>query len=220
MRLVLGCLALLVSMPSLTASDGRPSGNEHITVTGTGAPSSFVNHVNTIFGNLLFACEDISAQGPHSLPLIRYYNSQISDHSWIPGTGMTSNYPLWIRGGLYDPDSKYVYAMAEEDGGSVVRCVSKTHEKDMSFYLDPETIHRGLTNASSEISAQTNLKNTHLRVRGHWKDSHQYGRILVAQWKAFLSDGGGREYFPSKDFEAAMNIKSETRPDKTQLVFD
>ena len=217
MRLLLWFLALLSS--PLAATISRAEGKEQISVTSTGAPSSFVNHVNTIFGNLLYAWEDIPSSGPHSLPLIRYYNSQISDRLWIPGTGMTSNYPLWIRGCSLDETDEYAYAIAEEDGGSIVCCVSKVHEKDMSFYLDPETIHKGLTNASGEISAKTNLKNTHFQLHGHWKKSHEFGVYLKGPWKSFLSDGGEREYFSTVNFEDMMNIKSETRPDTTELSF-
>ena len=215
------CLFLfLVGTLSLGASDGHSQGKEQISVTGTGAPSSFVNHVNTIFGNFLFASEDISAPGSHSVPLIRYYNSRISDCGWIPGTGMTCNYPLWIRGCPLDEDDDYAYATAEEDGGSVVCCVSKFHEKNMEFYLDPDTIHSGLTNASGDISAQTNLKNVRLKLNCHWKDSKKYGRHLKGSWTAYLSDGGEREYFSTEQFEDGMNIKGETKPDTTKLSFD
>jgi RHS repeat-associated protein len=133
---------------------------------------------------------------------------------------MTSNYPLWIRGCPLAEGDEYAYATAEEDGGSVVCCVSKFHRKEMEYYLDPDTIHSGLTNASGEISAQTNLKNTHFKLHGHWKDSKEYGEILRTSWKSFLSDGGEREYFSSENYEDPMNIRGETKPDTTKLSFD
>ena len=184
MKLVSGCLVLFLGCVfPVMAFDSSEQGKEQISVTAHGAPSSFVNHVNAIFGNLLFACEDVPAVGPHSVPLIRYYNSQLPRYDWwIPGSGMTSNYPLWIKGCPVAETDEYAYAVAEEDGGSVVCCVSKLHDKNMSFYLDPETIHKGLTNAAGEISAQTNLKNTHFRMKGHWKDSRHVGRYLKASW--------------------------------------
>ena len=40
---------------SAMAFDGPAPGKENISVTATGTPSSFVNNVNVIFGNLLFA---------------------------------------------------------------------------------------------------------------------------------------------------------------------
>ena len=213
------------SLP-LFSSDSYKQGKENISVTATGAPSSFVNHVNTIFGNLLFASVDIPASGPHSLPLIRYYNSQLPTVTWMPGMGMTSNYPLWIRGLPVDEDEKYAYMTADEEGGSVVCCVSKFHDfytehtKEASFYLDPETIHSGMTNASEEISARTNLKNIHYKLKGRWKESKKRGRYIKAGWTAQLSNGGEREYFSSDDFERAMNIKGEIKPDGTKLSFE
>jgi RHS repeat-associated protein len=133
---------------------------------------------------------------------------------------MTSNYPLWIRGCPLAEGDEYAYATAEEDGGSVVCCVSKFHRKEMEYYLDPDTIHSGLTNASGEISAQTNLKNTHFKLHGHWRDSKEFGEILRTSWKSFLSDGGERVYFSSENYEDAMNIQGETKPDTTKLSFD
>ena len=205
---------------SLFSSDSYSQAKEQISVTATGEPSSFVNHVNTIFGNLLLSSVDLPSPGPHSLPLIRYYNSQLSYNTWLQGTGMTSNYPLWIKGQPLEEAEKHAYMTAEEEGGSVVCCVSKFHEKSMSFYLDPETIHRGLTNASEEIGAQTNLKNINYRMKCHWRESKKRGRYLEAYWTALLSNGGEREYFSTKNFEEAMNIKGETRPDGTKLSFD
>jgi len=208
------------ALTSLLSADSGKQGREEISVTGTGAPSSFVNHVNTIFGNLLLASVDLPASGPHSLPLVRYYNSQLSYCTWLSGTGMTSNYPLWIRGLPLDEEEKYAYMTAEEDGGSVVCCVSKFHEKEMSFSLDPETIHRGLTNASEEMSARTNLKNICYKMKAHWKDSDTRGQYLKAIWTSQLSNGGEREYYSSENFEDAMNIKGEMKPDGTKLSFE
>ena len=122
---------------------------------------------------------------------------------------MSSNYPQWIRGFPVEEGDKYAYMTAEEDGGSIICGVSKFHEKEMSFYLDPQTIHSGLTNASEDISARTNLKNTHFKIKGHWIDSKKYGRYLKAKWTAFLSNGGVREYFPSLNFEDAMNASAQ-----------
>ena len=164
------------------ASDSYTQAKEEISVTATGEPSSFVNNVSTIFGNLLLSSVDLPSAGPHALPLVRYYNSQLSYVTWLQGMGMTSNYPLWIKGLPIDEAEKYAYINAEEDGGAVICGVSEFHEKSMSFYLDPETIHRGLTNASDEISARTNLKNTHYKMKGHWKDSRERGRFLKASW--------------------------------------
>jgi hypothetical protein len=221
MHRLLGALFffLCFSLP-LISSDGSKQGKEAVSVTATGESSSFVNHVNTIFGNLLLSSVDLPAEGPHSLPLIRFYNSHLSDCTWLPGMGMTSNYPLWIRGLPVGDSDKYAYMMAEEEGGSVVGCVSKFHEKEMSFYLDPETIHKGLTNASGEVSARTNLKNIRYHMKGHWKDSRERGRYLKASWTALLSNGGEREYFSTENFEDAMNIRGETKPNGTKLVFD
>ena len=220
MKLVSGCLVLFLGCVfPVMAFDSSEQGKEQISVTAHGAPSSFVNHVNAIFGNLLFACEDVPAVGPHSVPLIRYYNSLLAKCGWIHGTGMTSNYPLWIKGGPVSRENEYAYAIAEEEGGSVVCCVSEFHEKYMSFYLDPETIHKGLTNASGEICAQTNLKNTHFRMKGRWSEPGECA-CLKSSWTSQLSNGGEREYFSNKDFEHTTNIKRERKPDMTELSFD
>src|SRR5271169_6839566 len=76
-----------------------PSGctENDISLTAEGLPSSFVNHVNTIFGNFLLPTVDFVVPGPTPLPLIRYYNSESNQCRWLKGMGMSTNYPLWIR---------------------------------------------------------------------------------------------------------------------------
>jgi RHS repeat-associated protein len=257
---------------------------KRISVTATSEPSTFVNHVNVIFGNLLFASQDLAVPGPMPLNLIRYYNSENNEYDWIPGTGMSTNYPHWIRG-LSRPDEqfqekdllvdfpetaqnsfstnnkpplalgndplancpevaqisprtnsntplalkkdhrhnrdKYAYALAAFEGGCVVRCAAEFEEdkRDFHFYIDPETIHKGLTNAGGgEISARTNMKNISFHTKGKRKDKE--GFVYKLAWRVDLADGSRRIYDKNKDFFNVMDLKQDEKTNGNKLMFE
>ena len=259
--------AIFCSLPTFSTGAPpkiRPKGSalnesvKRITVTASGEPSTFVNNVNVIFGNLLFASQDLEVPGPLPLNLIRYYNSENTEYNnWLPGNGMSTNYPLWIRGlSLPDEDLRdknlvldrsktetnltsahpnanillekghhhdrdtYAYALAELDGGTVVRCAAKFHEekKNLNFYIDPETIHKGFTNAGNgEISARTNLKNISFHTKGTL--DYKHGPVYKATWSVDLADGGTRIYQTAWDFFDEMYLKQEEKPNGNKLMF-
>jgi RHS repeat-associated protein len=186
-------------------------------VTAESEPSSFVGNVNTIFGNLLLPSVDLTVQSPVPLPVIRYYNSQSTRCLWMYGMGMSSNYPLGIQGGELDDEGHYAYMIAEEDGGSIVSCAARVHHDEMTFYLEPATIHEGLTNAGgNEIGARTNLKNLHykLKMKGGY-----HGQREVGSWTAYLPNGGEREYHTAPEFDVAVNLRREKKPNGNSVEY-
>jgi RHS repeat-associated protein len=207
-----------------------------VTVTAEAQPSTFVNHVNTIFGNLLIPTVDLSFEGPTPLSMVRYYNSQNVGYTWLFGIGMTSNYAQIIKGmpvsdraaeimdkkaSKSNDKDAFVYAVADEDGGSLISCSAKPELKEMDFYLDPDTIHKGLTNTGTgEISARTNLKNTKMHTKGHWRYNNDVGRYLEVEWDMTTCDGTERNYFKTVNFEEGMYIHQERRPSGNKLMFD
>jgi hypothetical protein len=77
----------------LVKGDPIKSSESRITVTAESEPTTFVNNVNVVFGNLLFSTTDLEVPGPLPLNLVRYYNSSLEEENWINGLGMTCNYP-------------------------------------------------------------------------------------------------------------------------------
>lgn len=261
--------------PTQNPSQPEQLNDNDITLTAEGLPSSFVNHVNTIFGNFLLPTVDFVISGPTPLPLVRYYNSDSSQSKWLHGVGMSTNYPLWIRRSVpymtsaygVDPYSKALpqpsndeelhefhrwptteddeadlnapfvegdfpfdetpqsvntvvkrhdhtkaKAYAEEDGGSILSfSAGQDYAKDLDFYIDPETTHKGLTNVGvGEISARTNLKNTKFHAKNN------KGEI---DWSVFLSNGGERHYRREVRAYEEKTIREEIKPNGNKLLF-
>lgn len=182
------------------------------------APDTFVNNtVNVIDGNFYFSMHHLRVPGHIPLDLVQYYNSQSSYFYWL-GTGMSLNYSFWLRGHLHsekkhDTHGKYSQVFAEAPGGSILIGLQKFNSDGMTFFLDPDVIHEGLTNiGSGRISARTNLKNisfkTKYRHDGQW------------DWTAYLPDGSVKKYHRTNNhFAESMNLKEEERPNRSKLYY-
>lgn len=212
-----------------------------VSVTAFSEPSTFVNNVNTIFGNFLLSTVDFTVPGPTPLHMIRYYNSSLKKISFLNGLGMTMNIPIWIRG-VQAPDYDYMMYwdhrhdkkteplqekaphfdeaekmcsfIFDEEGGSVVGCIGQYDTDKFNCYITPETIHKGLTNASGgEISGRTNLKNMKLTVIDHRRQGAL--ELIVT-----LPNGGERQYYKIYNFADVRNIREEKKPNGNRLFFD
>ncbi|MDB6081855.1 MAG: hypothetical protein JWO53_1127, partial [Chlamydiia bacterium] len=178
--------------------------------------SSFVNDtVNVIFGSMHDQSVDLLVPGPTPLHLKRSYNSEAIFNNWMGTAAMSTNYSTSVQGLVTHPD-QYMEMVAEIQGGSLVRFISKVNPKEMDFYLHPEVIHKGLTNyGSGEISGRTNLKN----IRYTLTQKRNKGAFKSGLWTAKLGDGTTRRYYKTTYMNACMNMEEERRPNGNKLIY-
>jgi RHS repeat-associated protein len=201
------------------AKGDHPTQKE-ISVPSHMAPSSFVNNVNTIFGSFHDAETDLIVPGPTPLHFTRYYNSESFFHGPLGYMAMGVNYPGSIKG-LLRNEVSYDEVTILEDGGSILHYATNdpADAKKCKYYLHREVIHEGFTNTGSgEISGRTNLKNSYYTFEAKNPDDQEEDSRGI--WKGFLADGSMRKYFKTYDYEDAMNLKYEQKPNGNILLFD
>ncbi|MGH2639283.1 MAG: DUF6531 domain-containing protein, partial [Rhabdochlamydiaceae bacterium] len=221
MRQYLFILFVLVftSTTNLQAENSAiKAAHDRICLSAESEPTSFVNNVNTIHGNLLLSSVDIVQPGPHPLHFVRYYDNMRALNLWL-GKGTTTNYPLWVQG---VPDTEGMYMFVEEDCGSCVTYTTKASniekdEKTCDYYLDPGTIYEGFTNTGrGEISGRTNSKNNVYTCTD--KTSKKHGPW--GNFTARLADGTERTFHSSDDVEVPMNLRKEQKPSGNKLFYE
>ncbi len=210
-------LFVIFALLPLSKSFGEPLSKQSPSIISHQAPESFVNDtVNVIDGNFCMQIEHLDVPGHVPLDLVQYYNNQSNYESWY-GTGMSLNYSFWMQGSSEsfkkrDTKDKYELMLAEASGGSIISCIGEAiWHGTRDYFLDPEVIHKSLSNCSGKISARTNLKNTRIREK--------VTNNVYADWKCYLPDGTVRKYFRSYGKEDAMNCASEKRLNGSRLEF-
>ena len=191
--------------------------NIESTVIAGAEPCSFVNNtVNAIFGSFYHHSVDLIVPGPEPLHIQRYYNSQNTVPYSSLAMGMTTNYPHWLHILPHKDNAEYIEMIAEEDAGSIVKYIAKPRKRKMGFYLHPEVIHKGLTNAgSSEISGRTNLKNNRYTLEN---DFHH--DTITGTWTASLANGNRRKYHRMDDSRCYLNLKYEEKLSGNKILFE
>ncbi len=209
-----------IDSPLLPKNHTHPYLQQETSTIAEAEPSSFVNgSVNAISGTFYQSATDLIVPGPVPLNLRHYYNSDSFFCNWMGYAAMATNYNPFVQG-LAPDCGHHLEIIAEEDGGSVVRYIAEhdNKSKSLGFYLAPEVIQKGFTNAGSGvISARTNLKNTRYHLYSHEILPNLDGK--EAQWMAFLSDGSKRKYNSIHTFDQRIHLLWEQKPNKNLIRF-